>query len=239
MRSRTRARASCRVLSRCVDAARPPEAVDAPAVRHVSCRPMSVAITHAPVEGPEPSEHPDLRPARGGPGRGGSAVLARGPLVALDRARDLRRWRRSPTISTAISPAPMRSNRRSGACSIRSPTSSSSRPACSCWSPTAPSTGWVLWAAIVILCREILVSGLREFLAELKVERAREPGRQVEDHRAARRRRLPHRRPGGRDRASRAPIAIGIVLLWAAAILTLYTGWDYLKSRPHHLVDEA
>ena len=26
-----------------------------------------------------------------------------------------------------------------------------------------------LWAAIVILCREILVSGLREFLAELKV----------------------------------------------------------------------
>src|ERR1700677_1661217 len=26
-----------------------------------------------------------------------------------------------------------------------------------------------LWAAIIILCREILVSGLREFLAELKV----------------------------------------------------------------------
>src|SRR3981189_3960083 len=29
--------------------------------------------------------------------------------------------------------------------------------------------GWSLWAAIVILCREILVSGLREFLAELRV----------------------------------------------------------------------
>ena len=29
--------------------------------------------------------------------------------------------------------------------------------------------GWTLWAAIVILCREILVSGLREYLAELKV----------------------------------------------------------------------
>ena len=27
--------------------------------------------------------------------------------------------------------------------------------------------GWSLWAAIVILCREILVSGLREYLAEL------------------------------------------------------------------------
>src|SRR3954447_18004102 len=28
---------------------------------------------------------------------------------------------------------------------------------------------WSLWAAIVILCREVLVSGLREFLAELRV----------------------------------------------------------------------
>jgi len=32
--------------------------------------------------------------------------------------------------------------------------------------------GWSLWAAIVILCREILVSGLREYLAELRVEPA-------------------------------------------------------------------
>ena len=30
--------------------------------------------------------------------------------------------------------------------------------------------GWSIWAAIVILCREILVSGLREFLAELNVK---------------------------------------------------------------------
>jgi cardiolipin synthase len=29
--------------------------------------------------------------------------------------------------------------------------------------------GWSLWAAIIILCREILVSGLREYLAALKV----------------------------------------------------------------------
>jgi cardiolipin synthase len=29
--------------------------------------------------------------------------------------------------------------------------------------------GWTLWAAIVILCREILVSGLREYLAGLRV----------------------------------------------------------------------
>ena len=32
--------------------------------------------------------------------------------------------------------------------------------------------GWTLWAAIVILCREILVSGLREYLAALRDIRA-------------------------------------------------------------------
>jgi cardiolipin synthase len=29
--------------------------------------------------------------------------------------------------------------------------------------------GWSLWAAIVILCREILVSGLREYLAAIRI----------------------------------------------------------------------
>ena len=29
--------------------------------------------------------------------------------------------------------------------------------------------GWTLLAAVIILCREILVSGLREYLAELRV----------------------------------------------------------------------
>lgn len=38
-------------------------------------------------------------------------------------------------------------------------------------------------AALIILAREILVSGLREFLAELRVA-ARERARQVEDRRA-------------------------------------------------------
>ena len=30
--------------------------------------------------------------------------------------------------------------------------------------------GWSLWAAIIILCREILVSGLREYLAAFVTE---------------------------------------------------------------------
>ena len=34
-------------------------------------------------------------------------------------------------------------------------------------------------------------------------------------------------------------ILIGTILLWIAAILTLYTGWDYFKNGIHHLVDEG
>jgi cardiolipin synthase (CMP-forming) len=33
-------------------------------------------------------------------------------------------------------------------------------------------------------------------------------------------------------------VDIGIGLLWVAAILTLYTGWDYLKAGLHHLMEE-
>ena len=31
---------------------------------------------------------------------------------------------------------------------------------------------------------------------------------------------------------------IGIVMLWVAALLTIYTGWDYLNSGIRHLVEE-
>ena len=31
---------------------------------------------------------------------------------------------------------------------------------------------------------------------------------------------------------------IGITLLWVAAVLTLYTGWDYLKASLKHVPDE-
>ena len=33
-------------------------------------------------------------------------------------------------------------------------------------------------------------------------------------------------------------LEIGIVLLWIAAILTLYTGWDYMKASYDHVGDE-
>ena len=31
--------------------------------------------------------------------------------------------------------------------------------------------------------------------------------------------------------------SIGIVLLWLAAFLTIYTGYDYVKKRIHHALD--
>jgi phosphatidylglycerophosphate synthase len=31
---------------------------------------------------------------------------------------------------------------------------------------------------------------------------------------------------------------IGLTLLWAAALLTLYSGWDYMRAGLKHIVDE-
>ena len=96
---------------------------------------------------------------------------------------------------------------------------------------------WSLWAAIVILCREILVSGLREFLAELKVS--------VPVSRVAKWKTTFQllavgfliAGPAG-ETVLPGTVAIGIVLLWAAAILTIYTGWDYFRSGLHHIIEE-
>ena len=58
--------------------------------------------------------------------------------------------------------------------------------------------GWSLWAAIVILCREILVSGLREYLAELRVSVPVTRLAKWKTTVATRRHRLPARRQGRR-----------------------------------------
>jgi cardiolipin synthase len=97
--------------------------------------------------------------------------------------------------------------------------------------------GWSLWAAIVILCREILVSGLREFLAELRVS--------VPVSRFAKWKTTVQLVAVGfliagaaGDRVLPFTTDIGIVLLWASAIVTLYTGWDYLRAAGGHLMQE-
>ena len=97
--------------------------------------------------------------------------------------------------------------------------------------------GWSLWAAIVILCREILVSGLREYLAELRVG--------IPVTRLAKWKTTLQLVAIGFLLAGEAgdlvvPVVtpIGLTLLWGSAILTLYTGWDYFRAGVKHLIDD-
>ncbi|KAA2236074.1 CDP-diacylglycerol--glycerol-3-phosphate 3-phosphatidyltransferase [Salinarimonas soli] len=99
-------------------------------------------------------------------------------------------------------------------------------------------TSWSLWAAIVILCREILVSGLREFLAELKVS---VPVSRVAKWKTALQLAAIGVLIAGPAGETILPgiTAVGIGLLWIAAVLTIYTGWDYFRAGVKHLVDEG
>ena len=96
-------------------------------------------------------------------------------------------------------------------------------------------------AAIIILTREILISGLREFLAKGKINMpvsslaklktflqmfaiaillTGETGNTIfnfQDYNAQ---------------------TIGIILLWLSAFLTLYTGYDYLRKGIDHAISE-
>ena len=104
--------------------------------------------------------------------------------------------------------------------------------------------GWSLWAAIIILCREILVSGLREYLAELKVSLpvtrlakwkttwqlvavgfliAGDAGDKIAS-----------------DLLKQEVLVItnvGLALLWLSALVTLYTGYDYMRAGLRHMID--
>jgi cardiolipin synthase len=97
--------------------------------------------------------------------------------------------------------------------------------------------GWSLWAAIIILCREILVSGLREFLAELRVS--------VPVTRLAKWKTAGQLVAVGFLLAGRAGDEVflyvtpaGLTLLWLSALLTLYTGWDYMRAGVRYLIAE-
>tara|TARA_Y100000590_G_C15548218_1_gene949844 strand:- start:507 stop:1076 length:570 start_codon:yes stop_codon:yes gene_type:complete len=95
-------------------------------------------------------------------------------------------------------------------------------------------------AAIIIMIREILISGLREFLAKVQIAvpvtklakfktfiqmfaiailLTGESGNKIISF--------------GEYNAQ----SIGIVLLWLAAFLTIYTGYDYIRKRIHHAID--
>jgi cardiolipin synthase len=96
-------------------------------------------------------------------------------------------------------------------------------------------SGLVVLPAVVILCRELLVSGLREFLASAQV------GVPVS--------RLAQWKTGvqmlalgfllvgsvGPDFGPFSTTEIGELGLWIAAILTLVTGYDYLRAGLRHV----
>jgi cardiolipin synthase (CMP-forming) len=98
-------------------------------------------------------------------------------------------------------------------------------------------TSFSIWAAIVILCREILVSGLREYLAELKVS---VPVSKVAKWKTTLQLVALGFLIAGRagDQIVPGVTQAGLILLWVAALLTLYTGWDYMKAGITHVVDE-
>ena len=94
-------------------------------------------------------------------------------------------------------------------------------------------TGWTILPALIILCREILVSGLREYLAGLHVS---VPVSQLAKWKTL----LQMLALGflilGDGGAPAWPISlIGEIGLWAAAALTLVTGYDYLKAGLKHM----
>jgi cardiolipin synthase (CMP-forming) len=95
--------------------------------------------------------------------------------------------------------------------------------------------GVLILPALVILCREILVSGLREFLAELRV------GLPVSQ--------LAKWKTGVQmvaiafllvgDAAGPLITDLGLWLIWIAAGLTLITGYDYLRTGLRHMAEDA
>jgi cardiolipin synthase len=96
---------------------------------------------------------------------------------------------------------------------------------------------WTLWAAVVILCREILVSGLREYLAALRVS---VPVTKLAKWKTTVQLVAIGFSIAGEagERIIPATTLIGVVLLWISAIVTIYTGWDYFRAGIHHLTKE-
>ena len=98
-------------------------------------------------------------------------------------------------------------------------------------------SGLSVIAGVIILSREILVSGLREFLGQLSVS---VPVTKIAKFKTA-------AQLGALGALLAAPLidnqalytwVIGDTLLWIAALLTLYTGFDYLRVGIKYLIDE-
>ena len=96
-----------------------------------------------------------------------------------------------------------------------------------------PLTGIHVLAALIILAREILVSGLREFLAELRVGL---PVSQLAKWKTAVQMAAIALLLVG-DAASPWVTTAGLYMIWIAAGLTLVTGYDYLRTGLRHMAE--
>lgn len=90
--------------------------------------------------------------------------------------------------------------------------------------------------AVVILLREVLVSGLREFLAGIRVGM---PVSKLAKWKTAIQMVALGILIVGNDGPSWLPVElIGEIGLWAAGLLTLITGWDYMQAGWKHMNEE-
>jgi cardiolipin synthase (CMP-forming) len=87
--------------------------------------------------------------------------------------------------------------------------------------------------ALVILCREILVSGLREYLAGLRV--GMPVSRLAKWKTVIQMVAIGVLIVGDAGPGFLPVAAIGETLLWIAALLTLVTGYDYLQAGFRHM----
>ncbi|MBV9784501.1 MAG: CDP-diacylglycerol--glycerol-3-phosphate 3-phosphatidyltransferase [Acidisphaera sp.] len=98
-------------------------------------------------------------------------------------------------------------------------------------------SAWGLYPAIVIMLREILVSGLREYLAGVRVGL---PVTRLAKWKTGVQMAALGMLLAGDSSASLLHLgflpvaALGETALWVAALLTLLTGWDYLTAGLRH-----
>tara|TARA_Y100000588_G_scaffold157220_1_gene171163 strand:+ start:1266 stop:1847 length:582 start_codon:yes stop_codon:yes gene_type:complete len=88
--------------------------------------------------------------------------------------------------------------------------------------------GWTVLPALVILLREILVSGLREYLAEIRV--GLPVSKLAKWKTSLQMISIGFLIVGDAAHSSIPALLIGEICLWIAALLTIWTGYDYLRS---------
>jgi cardiolipin synthase len=103
-------------------------------------------------------------------------------------------------------------------------------------------SGFALYPAIVIMLREILVSGLREYLAGIRIGLpvTRLAKWKTGFQMGALGTLLAGNTSAGLLHLSFVPVSfVGEAMLWVAAGLTLITGWDYLTAGLRHAATPA